>query len=91
MTTRLDFADRGLAEMIDAIALEHHCTVKEILSKDKTAHVNRARRAVCVKLRELNMSYPAIGRLMGRDHATVYEAVFRKRWTGSRHGRDAAE
>lgn len=91
MTSRLDFQDRGLGELIDSIALAHHCTVKEILSREATTHVNAARRELCMKLREMGLSYPAIGRLIGRNHATCIEAVTRRRWAGSRHGRKAAE
>ncbi len=91
MTARIDFEDRNLVDLIDGIAAEHHCTVPEILSMNKEQHVCAARRSLCVKLRAMGMSYPAVGRLVGRDHGTVIEMCTRKRWAASRHGRAAAE
>ncbi len=91
MSTRLDFQDRGLGEMIDEVAAKHHCTVKEILSSMRSTHVASARRDVVCHLRGLGMSYPAIGRLIGRDHTSCLEMVNRRRWAATRHGREAAQ
>lgn len=79
MTTREAFAERGLGDMIDAVALDHHCTVKDILSGNRSMHIVRARRALTGKLRELGMSYPMIGLLLNQDHTTCIEQHTRRR------------
>jgi chromosomal replication initiation ATPase DnaA len=39
-------------------------------------HIVAARRAVCIKLKELGWSYPAIGRAIGgRDHSSIMSMV----------------
>lgn len=62
---------RGLLEVIDAIAAAHHVSRDEILSRSRVQSVVAGRRSLCVALRERGMSYPEIGRLVGRDHSTV--------------------
>ncbi len=72
---RIDFLDRGLGQVLDDIALAHHCTVDEILSKSRRAHVCAARRELCWQLHEQKMlSSTAIGELIGRDYTSVIAA-----------------
>ncbi len=81
--------DRGLGEILKEIATAHHCTMTEIVGPSKFAHVSTARREFCNRLRAMGWSYSAIGRLMGRDHTSIIEAVTRRRWANGRHGRVA--
>jgi chromosomal replication initiation ATPase DnaA len=47
-----------------------------IVSSLRYGHVVVARRAVCIRLKELGWSYPAIGRAIGgRDHTTIMSLV----------------
>jgi len=54
------------------VALRHGLTLDRIKGRDRTKAVTRGRVAVIVALREhLDMSYPDIGRMLGRDHSTI--------------------
>lgn len=63
------------AEVVAVVAAEHGVTVDEILSPSRYRHIVAARREVCTRLRAQGWSYPAIGRALGRDHATVMYLV----------------
>jgi len=70
-------AQRGLLHDVVEAAQEHHCTVAEIGSKNRMAHVARARHAAMRKCRDKGLSYPAIGELFDRDHSSVMAALKR--------------
>ena len=47
-----------------------------IVSMLRLAHIVKARRDVCIRLKELGWSYPAIGRALGgRDHTSIMSMV----------------
>lgn len=48
---------------------------RRIFSTDRTADVAAARRLVAWLLRQHGMSFPAIGKILGRDHSTAIRAV----------------
>lgn len=65
----------GVAEEIRTIAANAGATVDEVLGPSRVGHVVRARRAAMRLVRErLAWSYPAIGRLFGRQHMAVLAA-----------------
>lgn len=80
-------ASIGLLAKLDEIALQHHATMREILSRCRTARVAGARLAVFVYLSDMrdtpngkpNFGWSDIGRLLLRDHTTVQKAVERER------------
>lgn len=68
-------------ETVTAIAEAHGVTVGQILRKDKSDRISAIRFEVYAALRALRLSnglppsYPAIGRWMQRDHATIIHGV----------------
>jgi chromosomal replication initiator protein len=58
---------------------QYEVTLKALRSRDRTAHISRARRVAAYLLRELGtLSYPEIGTALGgRTHTTVIHAVNR--------------
>ena len=77
MTSRDEFdvaqhlRERGLLDVARDIADAHHVTLDEILGRDRTPHHVRARVVFWAVLRARGLSYPAIGRMVGRDHTSV--------------------
>lgn len=66
----------GVADEIRAVVAQHGATVDDVLGPTRLAHVVRARRDAMRLIRDrLAWSYPAIGRLFGRDHTTVMMAL----------------
>ena len=66
----------GTADEIRAAAAREGATVDEVFGPSRVAHVVRARRAAMRVVRDrLAWSYPAIGRLFGRDHTSVMAAL----------------
>ena len=51
---------------------------RALLSKSQTRVHCAARRDLFIRLRAIGWSYPAIGRFVKRDHATVHNAVMGK-------------
>lgn len=68
-------ASRGLLGLVDHVAEAHHVTRGDVLGRGRTKRVAQARHAVMRALRDMGMSYPEIGRLLGRDHTTVLAAL----------------
>ena len=65
--------DRGLLALVQRIAAEHHSTPADVLGSRGGPTTVAARRACSRALRELGMSTPEIGRLLGRDASTVHD------------------
>jgi chromosomal replication initiation ATPase DnaA len=68
-------SDSGIA--LTAAADLYGVEVESILSDDRGPLAVRARHAVCWLLRERGMSFPEIGKVIGRDHTTVMYACRR--------------
>ena len=49
--------------------------VSDIIGDSREWHIVHARRVVCVALRELKWTFPAIGRAIGRDHTSCVHLV----------------
>lgn len=62
----------GVLEIMRAEVARRGVLMTEIFSRDQTAHIASARAELMLIVRErLGWSYPAIGKLFGRDHTTV--------------------
>lgn len=56
---------------------EHDATLDEILSRDKTKRVSVARHWAVYEVRKTTkLSYPQIGKILGRDHTTCLNSVW---------------
>ena len=64
-------ADRGLLEPVVTAARDHHATLDEVFSRERTPRVAVARWAVWTALVDAGSSHVEIGRLWGVDHTTV--------------------
>lgn len=73
--TEDELADRGLLEDFTHIAQNHHVGLNDVFSRGRMAPVAAARKAMMALLRQRGWSYPAIGKLFGRDHSTVMGAL----------------
>lgn len=73
---------RGLYEIAINIARLHGVSIGELFSRARERHVVAARVEIWSDLRERGWSYPAIGRLFGRDGSTVYQVVVGKQRRG---------
>ncbi len=67
-------AARGLTGTVEALAQAYGVTSTDVLGRGRTKAVVRARTALMRSLRERGLSYPEIGHLLDRDHATVMYA-----------------
>jgi DNA-directed RNA polymerase specialized sigma24 family protein len=69
-------------EILERVAAAYHTSADQILEKNRTKDIAEARQTAIYLLRELNdLSYPAIGKLLGRDHTTAihsYNKIARK-------------
>ena len=72
---RIRLRDRGLLDPCEAIRAEHHATWDEVASPTRQVHVVRVRHGVMRVLRDAGLSYPAIGALLDRHHASVMYAL----------------
>lgn len=72
-----DLEARGLAAPVREAAARHHVTAEEVCGLGRTASVARARFEAWAAIRAVGLSYPEIGRLFARDHATVWNGVRR--------------
>ena len=75
---------------VERVSAELGVTVGDILSRTRLRHVAHARAVVAWVLRQHELSFPAIGRLLGRDHTSIMTAV-RKIEGERRHCQRSAE
>lgn len=76
VTSRLD--QRDFLGSLRKICREYHVTVEEVLGDHRTPHIVRARDAFVFYLVDSwQMTPPAIGRLLDRDHTGIREAYLR--------------
>ena len=69
---------RPIKRVIWEVSKASGVTPADILGRERTAHVVRARFAAMLICRNyLALSYPAIGRAFNRDHSTVINAMRR--------------
>ena len=62
----------GALDALERIASEHGVTPVEVLGRDRSRSVARARAHFVHVLRTCtSLSYPEIGKLIGRDHSTA--------------------
>lgn len=63
--------------IVERVATEHGISVREIMSNSRYKNTNIARQAVYYALRqETALSYPEIGRRIGRDHSSVIHGEY---------------
>jgi chromosomal replication initiation ATPase DnaA len=68
--------ERGLWEMLVALALDHHVTPYGVIERRKTLDLREARKAWYLQLRRTTrMSYAEIGKLINRSKTTVVKAA----------------
>ncbi len=73
-------AEIGMFDELSAVCRAHHALLEEVLSGSRSPQVVKARRAICVLLKEQHMfSYPEIGRTLGIDHSSAVYAVKKHR------------
>ncbi len=79
--------------IVESVAARHGVPVWEILSPKRTQRVVRARDEAIAEVVEArpHWSYPTVGRLFGRDHATVIHSLqklgkWKPRGYGPNHG-----
>lgn len=76
MKTRIHFqsvaVDR-VTMILKGVAREYGLTINDLRGESKCRHIAHPRQIAYIRLRdETNLSYPAIGRIMGnRDHTTI--------------------
>jgi len=65
-------------EILEAVALKWELTVADVLGNRRFKSIVMARQEACYEVkRELDWSFPRIGRLMGgRDHSTIIHSVW---------------
>jgi hypothetical protein len=61
-----------------AVAKEWGITIKELLGPSRSMRLVDARAAVAALLREAGYSYPEIGKIIGRDHSSVFHGLKRR-------------
>ena len=68
--------------IIDLVARRYNLTASDLTGKRRTPqNVVKARHEAMYELREAGLSFPAIGKLLNRTHATVIYGVRRHRQT----------
>lgn len=81
MTTGLSVAERlqqrDLLDVAASCAKDHHVPLDAMLGRSREMPLPIARGRFYAYLRALGWSYPAIGKLVGRDHTTVLSQVRR--------------
>lgn len=73
-----ELARRDLLGLVDEVCRLRHVTRDELCGRGRTKAVASARREVWWRLRhhpDLSFSYPELGRLFARDHATIIAGV----------------
>ena len=66
---------RGFGEALTGIATASFVTAEEIVGNCREAHIVEARHKVWFVMRREGLSYPAIARLVERDHTTIMYAL----------------
>lgn len=62
--------------IIDKTCKFYNISKDDILSKSRTKDINHARQVACYLMKyEIKMSFPQIGKIFGRDHTTIMNAV----------------
>lgn len=69
------------ARIVSEVETEYGLEYGDLASKKASRHISNARREAVLKLREISLSFPDIGRLLNRDHTTVMRLFHN---TGSR-------
>ncbi|MBQ7386863.1 MAG: chromosomal replication initiator protein DnaA [Clostridia bacterium] len=68
--------DIMIERIISAVSKKYGVPVEDIKSKKKTDNIANARHvAIYIIKKLLNLSYPSIGQIFGRDHSTVISSV----------------
>jgi hypothetical protein len=71
-------ARRKVAIIVEEVCRKHSITLALFMGGSKTRHLAAARREACYRIaRETDMSIPAIGRFIKKDHSTVMHAISR--------------
>jgi chromosomal replication initiation ATPase DnaA len=73
-TERQRLSSGNTAGLIQAAADLYGTTMEAVRGRDNDRSVTSARMIACWLLRETGMSYPEIGRALGRDHTTIMHA-----------------
>jgi hypothetical protein len=77
---RLFAAPTTAQAVVNDVAIEHGLSVDDIIGRDRSIHVARARHVAMFKLRQIGLSTPVIGKMLGgRDHTTVLHGIRRVR------------
>jgi len=64
------------AAHIDPVLEKFNLTWEDVFNHDRSPLPSAARQEICVRIRTyLKWSYPKIGRLFNRDHASILNAV----------------
>ena len=69
---------KGVRGHLRRVSLTTGITVAEILGPSRRADIVQARAMVCWLCRQDGMSYPRIGRELGRDHSSIINLVRRE-------------
>jgi chromosomal replication initiator protein len=68
--------DIMIERIITAVSKKYGVPVEDIKSKKKTDNIANARHvAIYIIKKLLNLSYPSIGQIFGRDHSTVISSM----------------
>jgi len=62
-------------ELITRIAEKHGKTVTEVMSPRRNAGLMPPRAEIYSAMRKDGLSYPAIGKIMGKDHTTILHTL----------------
>jgi chromosomal replication initiation ATPase DnaA len=66
------------ADHIDPVLKKFNLTWEDVFKHDRSPLPSAARQEICVRIRTyLKWSYPKIGRLFNRDHASILNTVRR--------------
>ena len=65
----------GVLDVVERVVFELGVAAEEMLGAGRSRTVVAARRRLCVLLCEAGLSYPEIGRCMGRDHSSIMYLV----------------
>jgi hypothetical protein len=73
----------GLGPMLDEICAEHNVSAEEVCGTRRHKQISAARQHLWSLVREeQGLSFPAIGRLFGRNHTTVMAGIQRHARSG---------
>ena len=65
--------------IIKKVAKKYGLTLLSITGKSRSRWIKRARLEAYLKLLELGLSVPDVGRMFGKHHASVYHALGRNK------------